>query len=262
MEKSYNNPAWRRIRGVRGLGILALSVALCLTGLLALSSCDLEFWDDDDDEAAPEAVQMRGFYTSVSANGTTDCQSEDVDLFELGDVANGIPNVRLSASGTAFEDTDFSQIGIKVDASDTNPETISSAYVSENTDGSFDRPGAYFLASVDDSGITVEEGETVYTGYWVGYAWRPDQEPRPVVICPYVMVPASALAEDSCGTDDNSDENLGVTNPADMDEGLKKYLTEDSDDDGEGNGASLLDCRILLHDGVFNPTPNPGPSSN
>ena len=253
MEKFYNNPAWRRIRGLRSFGILALSMAFCLTGLLALSSCDLEFWEDDD-EAVPEPIEMRGFYTSVSADGTTDCQYENVDLFELGDVANGIPNVRLSSRGTAFEDTDFSQIGIKVDASVTNPETISSAYVSENMDGSFDRPGAYFLAATTDSEIA--EGATIYTGYWTGYAWRPDEEPRPVVTCPYVMVPASALPAESCGTDDNSDESLGVTDPADMDEGLKKYLTED------GDGVSLLDCRILLHDGVFNPIPNPGSSSN
>ena len=142
MKKFYNNPAWDRIRGLRGFGILALSVAFCLAGVLAFSSCDIL---DDDDEAAPEPIEMRGFYTSVSVDGTTDCQFENVDLFELGDVANGIPNVRLSARGTAFEDTDFSQIGIKVDESVTNPETISSAYVSENTDGSFDRPGAYFL---------------------------------------------------------------------------------------------------------------------
>jgi hypothetical protein len=233
MEKFYNNPAWRRIRGLRSFGILALSVAFCLTGLLALSSCDLEFWEDDDDEAAPEAMEMRGFYTSVSVDGTTDCQYENVDLFELGDVANGIPNVRLSSRGTAFEDTDFSQIGIKVDESVTNPETISSAYVSENTDGSFDRPGAYFLAATTDDAVV--QGETIYTGYWAGYAWRPDEEPRPVVICPYVMVPASALAEDSCGTDST-----------DMHSGLATYLM---DDDG------LNDCHDLLDDnGVLSPT--------
>ena len=229
MEKFYNNPAWRHIRGLRSFGILALSVAFCLAGVLAFSSCDIL---DDDDEAAPEPIEMRGFYTSVSVDGTTDCQFENVDLFELGDVANGIPNVRLSARGTAFEDTDFSQIGIKVDESVTNPETISSAYVSENTDGSFDRPGAYFLAATTDDAVA--QGETIYTGYWTGYAWRPDEEPRPVVICPYVMVPASALAEDGCGTDST-----------DMHSGLATYLM---DDDG------LKDCHDLLDDGVLSPT--------
>ncbi len=235
MERFYNNPAWRRIRGLRGLGTLALSMAFCLAGMLALSSCDLNFWDDDDDNGAePEVTEMRGFYTSVTANGVTDCQSEDVTLRDFGDVDNGIPNVRLSASGDVFEDTDFSQIGIKVDASTTNPETISSAYVSENTDGSFDRPGAYFLVAKTDDNIA--QGATIYTGYWAGYAWRPDETPRPVVICPYVMVPASALADDSCGTE-----------TTDMDSGLATYL---EDEDG-----SLKDCHNLLDaDGVLSPT--------
>ncbi len=233
MERLYNNAAGRRIRGLRSLGILALSVAFCLTGLLALSSCDLDFWDDNDDGVGPEVTEMRGFYTSVDADGTTDCQYENVTLRDFGDVDNGIPNVRLSATGTVFEDTDFSQIGIKVDESVTNPETISSAYVSENTDGSFDRPGAYFLAATTNSDIN--DGATIYTGYWTGYAWRPNVEPRPVVICPYVMVPASALAEDSCGTDST-----------DMHTGLATYLM---DDDG-----SLKDCHDLLDGGVLSPT--------
>ena len=240
MWKLYNSLALRRFQGVRGLGILALSVAFCLTGLLVLSSCD-----DDDDEPEPTAVEMRGFYISVTQAGETDCQSEEISLFELRDVTDGIPNVRLTATGTAFEDTDFSQIGIKVDGSDTNPETISSAYVSDNSgtgDGPFDRPGGYFLVALPENDIT---DETIYTGHWNGYAWRPDEEPRPVVICPYVMVPAGALPADSCGMD-----------ATDMDDKLKKYLTKDGD---------LRHCHRLWswedqQDGpaarVLNPTPN------
>lgn len=68
MWKFYNSLTLRRFQGIRGLGILALSVAFCLTGLLALSSCD-----DDDDEAEAQPIEMRGFYTSVNADGTTDC---------------------------------------------------------------------------------------------------------------------------------------------------------------------------------------------
>ena len=54
-----------------------------------------------------------------------------------------------------------------------------------------------------------------------------------MVICPYVMVPASALAEDGCGTDST-----------DMHSGLATYLM---DDDG------LKDCHDLLDDGVLSP---------
>ena len=56
---------------------LLLSVAFCLTGLLALSSCDLEFWEDDDEAMKwkMEAMEMRGFFTSVltTTDGTTVC---------------------------------------------------------------------------------------------------------------------------------------------------------------------------------------------
>ena len=244
MEKFYNNPAWRRIRGLRSFGILALSVAFCLTGLLALSSCDLEFWEDDD-EAAPERVEMRGFYTSVDANLVTDCQEESVYLHLLGDVANGIPNVRLSSQSDTFP-ADFSQIGIKVDESDNSPETITSTYVSANDDETFDRPGAYFLAATTDDDVV--SGEKIYTGYWAGYAHRPGGEgtPKPVVICPYVLVSVDALPTGSCGTDDDPDDKTGVTDPADMHMGLAKYLTKD-------DGSSLRACHTLLHNGVLNP---------
>ena len=235
MQKFYNNLGWSRIRGVRGLGILALSVAFCLTGLLVLSSCD-----DDDDQAGPEPVQMRGFYTSVSGdmhNNATDCTNEDVDLYLEEDLVVGKPNVTIQSTGTVFGDTTFAGIGVRAAGN------IVTAYVSANDDGSFDRPGAYFLASVTDDAFSLEEGETVYSGYWTGYASRPGDET--VVICPYVLVPASALPAGSCGTDDNPDDNLGVTDPTNMNAALVKYLT---DDDG------LRDCHNLLDDqGVLSP---------
>ena len=235
MERFYNNLGWHRVRGLRGLGILALSVAFCLTGLLALSSCDL--LDDDDDEVEP--IEMRGFYSSVNADGTVDCTNEKVDLREeeAGDLSE--PNVRITASGVAFGAATFVQVGVKVDESDTNAKTISTYYVSE-TDGTFDRPGAYFLVAKTDSDI---DADTIYTGYWAGYAYRRADNAtghQPVVICPYVMVPAGTpeledIADGDCGMDENS------VHPA-----LAKYLT-----DADG---SLRDCHDLLNaDGVLYP---------
>ena len=238
MERFYNNPAWRHIRRLRGLGILALSVAFCLTGLLALSSCDLGFLDDDDDE--PEPIEMRGFYSSVDADGTVDCTNEDIDLREkeAGDLSE--PNVRVTSRGVAFGDASFVQVGVKVDESDTNAETISTYYVSE-TDGNFDRPGAYFLVAKTDSDI---QADTIYTGYWAGYAYRRADDatgPQPVVICPYVMVPAGTAELEEIG-----DGDCGEMGGDDVHSALQKYLT-----DADG---SLKDCHDLLDaDGVLSP---------
>ena len=234
MERFYNNLGWHRIRGVRGFGILALSIAFCLTGLLVLSSCD-----DDDDEAAPEPVQMRGFYSSVDTDGTVDCTNEDVDLREeeAGDLSE--PNVRITSRGVAFGDAAFIQVGVKVGESATNAETISTYYVSE-TDGNFDRPGSYFLVAKTDSDI---QADTIYTGYWAGYAYRPGGEgtPKPVVICPYVMVPAGTPElEDIAGGD------CGEMGGDDVHPALQKYLT-----DADG---SLKNCHDLLDaDGMLSP---------
>ena len=132
MEKFYNNPAWRRIRGLRSFGILALSVAFCLTGLLALSSCDLEFWEDDD-EAEPEPIEMRGFYTSIDRDDATDCQSEFVQVYSEGEeVSERESNVTLVSRGEAFGDAYFPQIGVEVGGNDNHPETIVTIYVSED----------------------------------------------------------------------------------------------------------------------------------
>ena len=237
MWKFYNSLALRRFQGIRGLGILALSVAFCLTGSLALSSCDLL---DDDDEAEPEPIEMRGFYTSVNADGTVDCTNEDVDLREEepGDLSE--PNVRITSRGVAFGDAAFIQVGVKVGESATNAETISSYYVSE-TDGNFDRPGSYFLVARTDSDI---QADTIYTGYWAGYAYRRADDAtgyQPVVICPYVMVPAG-----TAGLEDIGDTHCGEMGGDDVHPALAKYLT---DDDG-----SLKDCHDLLDaDGVLSP---------
>ncbi len=237
MRKLYNNPAWHRIRGLRGFGVLVLSAVFCLTGLLALSACDL--LDDDDDE--PEPVEMRGFYTSVNADGTVDCTNEKVDLREqeAGDLSD--PNVRITASGVAFGAATFVQVGVKVGESDTNAATISTYYVSE-TEGTFDRPGAYFLVAKTDSDI---DAETIYTGYWAGYAYRRAADAtdyQPVVICPYVMVPAGTPELEDIG-----DGDCGEMGGDDVHMALQKYLT---DDDG-----SLRDCHDLLDaDGILSPT--------
>lgn len=236
MWKFYNSLGLRRFQRIRSLGILALSVAFCLTGLLVLSSCD-----DDDDEAAAEPIEMRGFYSSVNADGTTDCTNEDVDLREeeAGDLSE--PNVRITSRGVAFGDAAFIQVGVKVGESATNAETISSYYVSE-TDGNFDRPGAYFLVAKTDSDI---EADTIYTGYWAGYAYRRAADAtgyQPVVICPYVMVPAG-----TAGLQDIGAGNCGEMGGDDVHPALAKYLTDDD--------SSLRDCHNLLDDqGILSPT--------
>ena len=247
MKKFYNNPAWRRIRGLRSFGILALSVAFCLAGLLALSSCDLDFWNDNGGGAEPEVTEMRGFYTSVDRDEMTDCVTEIVKIESRGDdVVGGEPNVTLEARSSAFGDGFFPQIGIKVGESDNNPATIVSAYVSE-TGETFDRPGAYFLTATTDDAVV--RGETIYTGYWTGYAYRPGGEGtlKPVVICPYVLVPMDTLGVESCGgtedPDDASATTMNGTDPNMVHEGLQKYLTQDN-----GNGLELRSCYNVFDD--------------
>ena len=85
----------------------------------------------------------------------------------------------------------------------------------------------------------------MYTGYWTGYAYRPGGEGtlKPVVICPYVMVPA-----DTAGLEDIPNGQCGMTE-GEVHPALERYLT-----DGNGN---MKDCQILLDDGVLDPMPNP-----
>ena len=245
MEKLYNNPAWRRIRGLRGFGILALSVAFCLTGLLALSSCDLEFWEDDDDEAAPEAMEMRGFFISADDNGDTVCSIENADVFLEGDESTGKLNISFTSAGSQFE-AEFNNEGFKLIDDDGN-KTIATAYVSDDGMGNFVYPGSYYLASKMDDEIV--EGETIFAGYWVGHLYRGDHT---VVLCPYVLVPRSALGKDSCGgmttTDSDGEEvTSNGTDPMMVHMGLQEYLTQDG-------GAEFRACyNVFDADGYVGP---------
>ena len=227
MKKFYNNPAWDRIRGLRGFGILALSVAFCLAGVLAFSSCDIL---DDDDEAAPEPMEMRGFFISVdydSEDNQTVCSIEDADVYLEGDESTGKLAVSFTTAGTQFQGASFNNQGFKL-IDDNGDKTIATAYISEETDGTFVYPGSYYLASKTDADIA--GGETIFTGYWVGHAYRPGE--HPVVLCPYVLVPRDALDKESCGGTTTTDPTTGEemttngTDPEMVDDGLAKYLTQ------------------------------------
>lgn len=239
MERFYNNLAWRRIRGLRGFGILALSVAFCLTGLLALSSCDLDIFDDDDDEAAPEPMEMRGFFISADGNGDTVCSIEDADVFLEGDESTGKLDVSFTTAGTQFEGASFNNKGFKV-IYDDGSKTIATAYVSDDGMGNFVYPGSYFLDSTTDA--EVADG-TIFAGYWVGHLYRGDHT---VVICPYVLVPRSAIDKEGCGgtTTTNSDGEEMTSNGTDptmVHMGLQKYLTQSS-------GSELRACYNVFDD--------------
>ncbi|MCY3825812.1 MAG: hypothetical protein OXG10_00290 [Candidatus Dadabacteria bacterium] len=230
MEKLYNNPVWRRIRGLGGVGILALSVAFCLTGLLALSSCD-----DDDEEAEAEPMEMRGFFTSVDGDNKHVCSHEDVDVYLEGDESTGKLDVRIVSSGEEFGGAEFGHVGSKLIDSDGN-KTIVTAYVTDDGHGNFVYPGSYYLTSKMDSAIADEE--TIFTGYWVGHLYRaPDHG---VVICPYVLVPRTALEKDGCD---------GTTEAAMVPVGLQPYLTKN-------NGMELRACsNVFDDDGKVDPKP-------
>ena len=245
MKKFYNNPAWDRIRGLRGFGILALSVAFCLAGVLAFSSCDIL---DDDDEAAPEAMEMRGFFTSADENGDTVCSFEDTNVFLEGDESTGKLDVKMVGGSGQF-DAEFGHVGIKlIDA--MGDKTIVTAYASQSDDdqGNYVHPGSYYLASTTDSDIA--GGEIIFAGYWVGHLYRGDNH---VVLCPYVLVPRSVLDKDDCGgmttTDSDGEESTSNgTDPAMVHAGLQKYLTQN-------DGSELRACySVFDSDGFVSPT--------
>lgn len=235
MERFYNNLAWRRIRGLRGFGILALSVAFCLTGLLALSSCDLDIFDDDDDEAAPEAMEMRGFFTSIDYDedgNQSVCSNEDADVFLEGDESTGKLNVKFTSAGEEFRGAEFNNEGFKL--IDSDGKTIVTAYITAEEDGSFSNPGSYYLSSTTDPDIA--DGETIFTGYWIGHAYRPSD--HPVVICPYVLVPRTALEKGGC---------TGTSDASEVPDELQKYLTQDG-------GSELRACYTVFDmDGKVHP---------
>ena len=174
MEKFYNNPAWRRIRGLRGLGIFALSMAFCLAGMLALSSCDLDFWDDDNDNgAAPEPMEMRGFFISADATGATVCSIENADVYLEGDESTGKLNISFTTAGSQFQ-ASFNNEGFKV-IEDGDKKTIVTAYVSESM-GSFSLPGSYYLASTTDAEVV--DGETIFCRLLGRSRFSSQREPR------------------------------------------------------------------------------------
>ena len=219
-------------------------MAFCLTGLLALSSCDLEFWEDDD-EAAPEPMEMRGFFISADGNGDTVCSIENADVFLEGDESTGKLNISFTSAGSQFQ-AEFNNEGFKV-IEDGDKKTIVTAYVSESM-GSFTLPGSYYLASTTDAEVV--DGETIFTGYWVGHAFRTSG--NPVVLCPYVLVPRDELDKESCGgmTTTNSDgeeETSNGTDPMMVHMGLQKYLTQDG-------GAEFRACyNVFDDDGYVGP---------
>ena len=242
MKKFYNNPAWDRIRGLRSFGILALSVAFCLAGVLAFSSCDIL---DDDDEAAPEAMEMRGFFTSANENGDTVCSFEDTNVFLEGDESTGKLDVKMVGGSGQF-DAEFGHVGIKlIDA--MGDKTIVTAYASQSDDdqGNYVHPGSYYLASTTDSDIA--GGEIIFAGYWVGHLYRGDNH---VVLCPYVLVPRSMSDKEDCGgmttTVDGEESTTNGMDAAMVHEGLRKYLTQDGD-----SGLELRACYSVFDDAGF-----------
>ena len=227
MEKFLNNSAWRRIRGLRGLGVFALSVAFCLAGALAFSSCDIL---DDDDEAEPDIMEMRGFFTSVNTDDEPGCVYENPDVVLEGDDSTGKLNVTMKSTGPDFPGYTFIHRGVKLieGEGDSQKKTIVTGYLSLKDD-SYSFPGTYFLTSrTEEIG---GEDVTIFAGFWAGHLVRPTG--NPVVICPYVLVPRDALAADSCGTEDEA-----------MAPVLSKYLATDTED--------LRECnRVLDGDGLF-----------
>lgn len=213
MWKLYNSLALRRFQGIRGLGILALSVAFCLTGLLALSSCN-----DDNDETAPEPMEMSGFFTSADENGDTVCSNEDVDVYLEGDESTGKLDVTIVSAGAEFGEAQFKHVGQKIIDGNGN-KTIVTAYVTDDG-GSFAHPGSYYLAK--------EANEAMFTGYWVGHLYRGDHT---VVLCPYVLVPRT---EDKDGCTRTMDATM-------VPMGLQKYLTQ-------SGGSELRACSNVFDD--------------
>ena len=220
MEEFYNNPAWRRIRGLRSFGILALSVAFCLTGLLALSSCDLEFWEDDDGDEMVDMREMRGFYISVTSDGTTECNYEDADVILRGDESSGKLEFAMETyNEDAFPGQKFVHQGTKVIRD--GQKAIVSSYVTQNDDGTYNTPGSYFLNSSGD----------IFTGFWTGYLTRFDG----IVICPYVLAPRADIGTEGCN---------GTTDADMVPMDIQKYLTQD---DGSG-GLILRGCYDVFDD--------------
>lgn len=148
--------------------------------LLVVSACG----DDNDsmemEVNVVEPIAMKGFFSSIDADNMNDCRSEKLDLYvdeEDGSVVTA--NISAVSSGEAFGEATFGHVGIKT------MDNIVTSYVTK-IDGELVNPGVYFLR---------KEGD-MYVGFWAGEAVRPAD--NPVVVCPYVLVPADKAEEDGC----------------------------------------------------------------
>ena len=206
---------------------LALSAVLCLAGLLMLVSCG-----DSNDEAMEPGTEMKGFFLSVNADGEVDCQTETLNVILSGDESTGRVDVTIPWTvGEAFEQ-EGGHVGQKVietDSSGNVTKTIITSYTAKNSDGAFEKPGAYYLVSTENENIVGPEEihppikSTIFVGFWTGEPWRPTAM-HPEVVCPYVLVPA-----DAGNNTPNADEvplTCGdpMKNYSDMSPGLKDYL--------------------------------------
>lgn len=153
--------------------------ALFMAMLLVLAACGSD--DNNMGEMEAEPIKMKGFFSSIDENDMDDCQDEDLSLYvddETVDIGNA--NIRALSSGDVFGEATFGHVGIKT------MDRIVTSYVTRTEDGGLKNPGVYFLRKVDD----------MYVGFWAGEALRPMD--NPVVVCPYVLVPADMAEEAGC----------------------------------------------------------------
>ena len=206
------------------LAAFALPAVVLLAGLFMLAC------GDSDDESMDPGTEMKGFFLSVNADGNVDCQTETLNVIISGDESTGRLDVTIPwTSGAAFEQ-EGGHVGQKVietDSSGNVTKTIITSYTATNSDGAFEKPGAYYLVSTENEDIVGPEEisppikSTIFVGFWTGEPWRPTMHPE--VVCPYVLVPA-----DAGNNTPNADEvplTCG-TGPdyADMSPGLMDYL--------------------------------------
>ena len=209
------------------LAAFALPAVVLLAGLFMLAC------GDSDDESMDPGTEMKGFFLSILADGTLVCSTEDHVVHLQGDETTGRLDVRMGSTGPEFEQTG-GHVGQKVIETDSSGnvvrKTIVTSYTAVNSDGVFEKPGAYYLVSTKNENIIGPEEiaaprnqSEIFVGFWTGKPWRPAAT-HPAVVCPYVLVPADAGNNTSqgyeapltCGT---SDQDW-----ADMSPGLKDYL--------------------------------------
>ena len=183
-----------------------------LTSLAILSLFLFPSCDSTDDTA--ELMEMRGFFLSIDKTNKQDCQYEDADVYIDKSNASGRADVEILAAGEAFEGSEFGHRGVQVEKGDQ--KIIVTHYVTE-TNGNFDNPGSYYLASTIDPEFSPTE--KIYTGFWAGHAVRP--EGNPVVICPYVLVPINVLTDE-----EKNEENCMVGTKTR--EKIKKYFGDNT----------------------------------